>query len=189
MANFGSLGIGGALANALNTGIDFGNKFSNYQQNRYLESSDQISKLAGNEASIFAKRADTIYNANQAARLDRMMQQPARNEVQASQTLQGQRVQGNAEQNAVNAAIIQNVRNSNVYGGVTQGLPQIPQTDIPTYPVLGSPQLGDILASASGMYDQYKTVSPEQMGTRLLEQLRLNGGNPSTSLEGVLNGY
>ena len=119
MANFGSLGIGGALANALNTGIDFGNKFSNYQQNRYLESSDQINKLSANEASIFGNRADTIYNANTAAKLDAMMQRPARNEVQASQSLQGQLVQGNAEQAAINNAVIMNALNQGVYGAVT----------------------------------------------------------------------
>ena len=119
MANFGSLGIGGALANALNTGIDFGNKFSNYQQNRYLESSDQINKLSANEAAIFSNRADTIYNANTAAKLDAMMQQPARNEVQAAQSLQGQFVQGNAEQQAINNAVIMNALNQGVYGSVT----------------------------------------------------------------------
>ena len=119
MANFGSLGIGGALANALNTGIDFGNKFSNYQQNRYLESSDQIKKLSANEASIFGNRADTIYNANTAAKLDAMMQRPARNEVQSSQSLQGQLVQGNAEQQAINNAVIMNALNQGVYGAVT----------------------------------------------------------------------
>ena len=173
MANFGSLGIGGALANALNTGIDFGNKFSNYQQNRYLESSDQINKLSANEASIFANRADTIYNANQAAKLDRMMQQPARNEVQASQTLQGQLVQGNAEQNAVNDAVIQNVLNSNVYGGVTQGLPQ------DAY----------LLGQTQQLNDYQQPLTPEQMGARFREQLQLNGGNPETSLRGVINGY
>ena len=119
MANFGSLGIGGALANALNTGIDFGNKFSNYQQNRYLESSDQINKLSATEASIFGNRADTIYNANTAAKLDAMMQRPARNEVQSSQSLQGQSVQGNAEQQAINNAVIMNALNQGVYGAVT----------------------------------------------------------------------
>lgn len=118
MANFGSLGIGGALANALNTGLDFGNKFSDYQKNRYLEASDQINKLSANEASIFGNRADTIYNANTAANLDAMMQQPARNEVQASQSLQGQLVQGNAEQQAINNAVIQNALNQGVYGSV-----------------------------------------------------------------------
>lgn len=173
MANFGSLGIGGALANALNTGIDFGNKFSNYQKNRYLESSDQINKLSGTEASIFANRADTIYNANQAAKLDQMMQQPARNEVQASQTLQGQLVRGNAEQNAVNGAVIQNVLNSNVYGGVTQGLPQ------DAY----------LLGQTHQLNDYQQPLTPEQMGARFREQLQLNSGNPETSLRGVINGY
>lgn len=115
MANFGSLGIGGALANALNTGLELGNKFSDYQKNRYLEASDQINKLSANEASIFGNRADTIYNANTAAKLDAMMQQPARNEVQAAQTLQGQLVQGNAEQAAINNAVIMNALNQGVY--------------------------------------------------------------------------
>ena len=173
MANLGSLGIGGALANALNTGLDLGNKFSEYQKARYLDASDQINKLSGNEASIFANRADTIYNANQAANLDRMMQQPARNEVQASQTLQGQLVQGNAEQNAVNDAVIQNVLNSNVYGGVTQGLPQ------DAY----------LLGQTQQLNDYQQPLTPEQMGARFREQLQLNGGNPETSLRGVINGY
>ena len=119
MANFGSLGIGGALANALNTGLDVGNKFSDYQKNRYLESSDQINKLSANEASIFGNRADTIYNANTAAKLDAMMQQPTRNEVQASQSSQGQLVQGNAEQQAINNAVIMNALNQGVYGATT----------------------------------------------------------------------
>ena len=119
MANFGSLGIGGALANALNTGIDFGNKFSDYQKNRYLESSDQLAKLSGNEATMYGNRADTIANANTAANLDYMMQQPARTEVQAAQTLQGQLVQGNAEQQAINDAVIMNTLNQGVYGAVT----------------------------------------------------------------------
>lgn len=119
MANFGSLGIGGALANALNTGLDFGNKFSDYQKSRYLEASDQINKLSANEASIFGNRADTIYNANTAAKLDAMMQQPARNEVQSSQSLQGQLVQGNAEQQAINDAVIMNALNQGVYGATT----------------------------------------------------------------------
>ena len=173
MANLGSLGIGGALANALNTGLGLGNKFSEYQKARYLDASDQINKLSGNEASIFANRADTIYNANQAANLDRMMQQPARNEVQASQTLQGQLVQGNAEQNAVNDAVIQNVLNSNVYGGVTQGLPQ------DAY----------LLGQTQQLNDYQQPLTPEQMGARFREQLQLNGGNPETSLRGVINGY
>lgn len=119
MANFGSLGIGGALANALNTGLDFGNKFSDYQKSRYLEASDQINKLSANEASIFGNRADTIYNANTAAKLDAMMQQPARNEVQSSQSLQGRLVQGNAEQQAINDAVIMNALNQGVYGATT----------------------------------------------------------------------
>lgn len=119
MANFGSLGIGGALANALNTGLDLGNKFSDYQKNRYLESSDQINKLSANEASIFGNRADTIYNANTAAKLDATMQRPARNEVQASQSLQGQLVQGNAEQQAINNTVIMNALNQGVYGATT----------------------------------------------------------------------
>lgn len=173
MANLGSLGIGGALANALNTGLDFGNKFSAYQKARYLDASDQINKLSGNEASIFANRADTIYNANQAANLDRMMQQPARNEVQASQTLQGQLVQGNAEQNAVNDAVIQNVLNNNVYGGGTQSLPQ------DAY----------LLGQTHQLNDYQQPLTPEQMGARFREQLQLNGGNPETSLRGVINGY
>lgn len=119
MANIGSLGIGGALANALNVGLQTGEKFAKYEQNRYLESSDQINKLSANEASIFGNRADTIYNANTAAKLDAMMQQPARNEVQSSQSLQGQLVQGNAEQQAINDAVIMNVLNQGVYGATT----------------------------------------------------------------------
>ena len=173
MANFGSLGIGGALANALNTGIDFGNKFSNYQQNRYLESSDQINKLSANEASIFSNRADTIYNANTAAKLDAMMQQPARNEVQSSQSLQGQLVQGNAEQQAINNAVIMNALNNNVYGGGTQSLPQ------DAY----------LLGQTHQLNDYQQPLTPEQMGARFREQLQLNGGNPETSLRGVINGY
>ena len=174
MANFGSLGIGGALANALNTGIDFGNKFSNYQQNRYLESSDQINKLSANEASIFANRADTIYNANTAAKLDAMMQQPARNEVQASQSLQGQRVQGNAEQAAINNAVIQNALNQDVYN--TQSPQGLPQNDY-------------LLGQTFQLNDYTQPLTPEQMGARFREQLQLNGGNPDLSLRGVLNGY
>ena len=174
MANFGSLGIGGALANALNTGIDFGNKFSNYQQNRYLESSDQINKLSANEASIFANRADTIYNANQAAKLDRMMQQPARNEVQASQSLQGQRVQGNAEQQATNKAVIMNALNQDVYN--TQSPQGLPQNDY-------------LLGQTFQLNDYQQPLTPEQMGARFREQLQLNGGNPDLSLRGVINGY
>ena len=173
MANFGSLGIGGALANALNTGIDFGNKFSNYQQNRYLESSDQINKLSANEASIFSNRADTIYNANTAAKLDAMMQQPARNEVQSSQSLQGQLVQGNAEQQAINNAVIMNALNNNVYGGGTQSLPQ------DAY----------LLGQTHQLNDYQQPLTPEQMGARFREQLQLNGGNPDLSLRGVINGY
>ena len=173
MANLGSLGIGGALANALNTGIDFGNKFSNYQQNRYLESSDQINKLSANEASIFANRADTIYNANTAAKLDAMMQQPARNEVQSSQSLQGQRVQGNAEQQATNKAVIMNALNQGVYGGGTQSLSQ------DAY----------LLGQARQLNDYQQPLTPEQIGARFREQLQLNGGNPETSLRGIINGY
>lgn len=173
MANFGSLGIGGALANALNTGIDFGNKFSNYQKNRYLESSDQLAKLSGNEATMYGNRADTIANANTAANLDYIMQQPARTEVQAAQTLQGQLVQGNAEQNAVNDAVIQNVLNNNVYGGGTQSLPQ------DAY----------LLGQTQQLNDYQQPLTPEQMGARFREQLQLNGGNPDLSLRGVINGY
>ena len=174
MANFGSLGIGGALANALNTGIDFGNKFSNYQQNRYLESSDQINKLSANEASIFANRADTIYNANQAAKLDAMMQQRARNEVQSSQSLQGQRVQGNAEQAAINNAVIQNALNQDVYN--TQSPQGLPQNDY-------------LLGQTFQLNDYTQPQTPEQIGARFREQLQLNGGNPDLSLRGVINGY
>ena len=174
MANFGSLGIGGALANALNTGIDFGNKFSNYQQNRYLESSDQINKLSANEASIFSNRADTIYNANAAAKLDAMMQLPSRNEVQSSQSLQGQRVQGNAEQQAINNAVIQNALNQGVYN--TQSPQGLPQNDY-------------LLGQTFQLNDYTQPQTPEQIGARFREQLQLNGGNPDLSLRGVINGY
>lgn len=119
MANFGSLGIGGALADALNTGLAVGNKFSDYQKNRYLESSDQLATLSANEATMYGNRASTIANANTVADLDYMMQQPARTEVQAAQTLQGQFVQGNAEQQAINNAVIMNALNQGVYGAVT----------------------------------------------------------------------
>ena len=173
MANFGSLGIGGALANALNTGLDFGNKFSDYQKNRYLESSDQLAKLSGNEATMYGNRADTIANANTAANLDYMMQQPARTEVQAAQTLQGQLVQGNAEQQAINNAVIMNALNNNVYGEGTQSLPQ------DAY----------LLGQTHQLNDYQQPLTPEQMGARFREQLQLNGGNPDLSLRGVINGY
>ena len=174
MANFGSLGIGGALADALNTGIDFGNKFSNYQKNRYLESSDQLAKLSGNEATMYGNRADTIANANTAANLDYIMQQRARNEVQSSQSSQGQRVQGNAEQAAINNAVIKNALNQGVYN--TQSPQGLPQNDY-------------LLGLTQQLNDYQQPLTPEQMGARFREQLQLNGGNPDLSLRGVINGY
>lgn len=115
MANFGSLGIGGALANALNTGLDFGNKFSDYQKNGYLEASDQINKLSSNQADIWGNHNREMMNASMSPEIANMLQTAPRTEVQAAQTLQGQFVQGNAEQAAVNDAVIQNALNQGVY--------------------------------------------------------------------------
>lgn len=115
MANFGSLGIGGALANALNTGLDFGNKFSDYQKNGYLEASDQINKLSSNQADIWGNHNREMMNASMSPEIANMLQTAPRTEVQAAQTLQGQLVQGNAEQAAVNDAVIQNALNQGVY--------------------------------------------------------------------------
>ena len=153
MANFGSLGIGGALANALNTGLDFGNKFSNYQKNRYLESSDQINTLSSNQADIWGNHNREMMNASMSPEIANMLQTAPRTEVQAAQTLQGQLVQGNAEQSAINDTVIQNALNSGVYT------------------------------------NQPSIATPEQIGARFLEQLQLNGGNPDSSLRGVINGY
>ena len=173
MANFGSLGIGGALANALNTGIDFGNKFSNYQQNRYLESSDQINKLSSNQADIWGNHNREMMNASMSPEIANMLQTAPRTEVQAAQTLQGQLVQGNAEQQAINNAVIMNALNNNVYGGGTQSLPQ------DAY----------LLGQTHQLNDYQQPLTPEQMGARFREQLQLNGGNPDLSLRGVINGY
>ena len=153
MANFGSLGIGGALANALNTGLDFGNKFSNYQKNRYLESSDQINRLSSNQADIWGNHNREMMNASVSPEIANKLQTAPRTEVQAAQTLQGQLVQGNAEQSAINNAVIQNALNQGVYT------------------------------------NQPAIATPEQIGARFLEQLQLNGGNPDSSLRGVINGY
>ena len=119
MANFGSLGIGGALANALNTGLDLGNKFSDYQKNRYLESPDQINKLSSNQADIWGNHNREMMNASMSPEIANMLQTAPRTEVQAAQTLQGQLVQGNAEQAAINNAVIMNALNQGVYGAVT----------------------------------------------------------------------
>ncbi len=173
MANLGSLGIGGALANALNTGLDLGNKFSDYQKNRYLESSDQINKLSSNQADIWGNHNREMMNASMSPEIANLFQTAPRTEVQAAQTLQGQLVQGNAEQNAVNDAVIQNVLNNNVYGGGTQTLPQ------DAY----------LLGQTQQLNDYQQPLTPEQMGARFREQLQLNGGNPETSLRGVINGY
>lgn len=115
MANFGSLGIGGALANALNTGLDLGNKFSDYQKNRYLESSDQINKLSSNQADIWGNHNREMMNASMSPEIANLLQTAPRTEVQAAQTLQGQLVQGNAEQAAINDAVIMNALNQGVY--------------------------------------------------------------------------
>lgn len=115
MANFGSLGIGGALANALNTGLDLGNKFSDYQKNRYLESSDQINKLSSNQADIWGNHNREMMNASMSPEIANLLQTAPRTEVQAAQTLQGQLVQGNAEQAATNDAVIMNALNQGVY--------------------------------------------------------------------------
>ena len=173
MANLGSLGIGGALANALNTGLDLGNKFSDYQKNRYLESSDQINKLSSNQADIWGNHNREMMNASMSPEIANLFQTAPRTEVQAAQTLQGQLVQGNAEQNAVNDAVIQNELNNNVYGGDTQSLPQ------DAY----------LLGQTHQLNDYQQPLTPEQMGARFREQLQLNGGNPETSLRGVINGY
>lgn len=115
MANIGSLGIGGALANALNTGLELGNKFSDYQKNRYLEASDQINKLSSNQADIWGNHNREMMNASMSPEIANLLQTAPRTEVQAAQTLQGQLVQGNAEQAAINNAVIMNALNQGVY--------------------------------------------------------------------------
>ena len=103
-----------------------------------------------------------------------MMQKPARNEVQASQSLQGQLVQGNAQQQAVNNAVIQNTLNQGVYN--TQSPQGLPQNDY-------------LLGQTFQLNDYTQPQTPEQIGARFREQLQLNGGNPDISLRGVINGY
>ena len=174
MANFGSLGIGGALANALNTGLDLGNKFSDYQKNRYLESSDQINKLSSNQADIWGNHNREMMNASMSPEIANMLQTAPRTEVQAAQTLQAQLVQGNAEQAAINNAVIQNALNQDVYN--TQSPQGLPQNDY-------------LLGQTFQLNDYTQTQTPEQIGARIREQLQLNGGNPYLSLRGVINGY
>lgn len=158
MANFGSLGIGGALNNALNTGLDTANKFAEYQQNRYLEASDQINKLSGNEANIWANHNETMRQAARSLELANLLQTAPRPEVQAAQAGQQYIADGNAQIDAVNGAALQSVLNQSVYG---------------TNPMQPTPQA---------------FLTPEQIGQQFRDQLQLNGGNPQASLEGVING-
>ena len=58
-------------------------------------------------------------NASMSPEIANMLQTAPRTEVQAAQTLQGQLVQGNAEQQAINNAVIMNALNQGVYGAVT----------------------------------------------------------------------
>ena len=85
MANIGSLGMGGALSNALNNGLDLGNKFADYQKAMYTDASDQINDLQKNNAEIWGNRVNEVTNANIAAGLESTMQGQPMNEVQNAQ--------------------------------------------------------------------------------------------------------
>lgn len=158
MANIGSLGMGGALSNALNNGLDLGNKFAAYQKAMYTDASDQINDLQKNNAEIWGNRVNEVTNANIAAGLESTMQGQPMNEVQNAQFGQAMSLAGYNTQAQANQAVIANALNNSVYGG-------------------------GIYGQANGA-----VVSPQDMGARFFEQLRLNGGDPNQSLGGVING-
>ena len=120
MANIGSLGIGGALANALNVGLQTGEKFAQYEQNRYLESSAQVNKLSSNQADIQGNHNREMMNASMSPQIANLLQQAPRTEVQGAQLLQSHNVANNAVQGATNQAVIQGVLNTNPYMQSTQ---------------------------------------------------------------------
>lgn len=168
MANFGSLGIGSALNGSLNVGLDTANKFAEYQKARYLDSSDQINKLSANQADIWGNHNREMTNASMSPELANLLQTAPRTEVQQAQGLQGALVQGNAEQQAVNGAVIGNALNSSVY----QQQPYAPTL---------SPQPMTVPTQ--------QPMDVEAMRREYLTQMGLTGGNIQSSLGSVLNGY
>lgn len=171
--NIGNLGLGAALGNSLSGGLTLADKYADYQMKRYTDPAQQVRDLSEDEAAIFKNRADTIYNANTAADLDRRMQIAARNETQAAQAQQGAVQQGAQQQVATNAGAIANALNQSVYAPQPAG---VGPTVVAPAPYAGPMQQG--------------YLTPEQMGTQFRDLLQQTGGDPRTSLAGVLsNGY
>lgn len=157
MANFGSLGIGNALNLSLNTGLDTGNKFAEYQQNRYLEPSAQLSKLSDNQADMWENHNRELRQAALSPELANKMQQAPLSEVQSAQLGQNANFLANQQLLATNQGTLAAALNASPYQDV-------------------------------GTYGEVAQLTPEQAGQRLLELMRMNGGNPQQSLQGVISG-